>query len=374
MIKISRIGSFFEEHIEKIILMIVGLVCAFLLITRVILSPNMVSWDDRNFSPSAIDNYVYEQAQLLRQRLNDPPDQMDPYEPKAGEFLALLDSAINNIDMTLWPVVPYEPGVDAGVAGIYNLPPIGQVNDVAVEHIRAVAYVPIDEVTQDNSYDKAGNEPNDIDLVTVEAKFDIEQLYDNFNESMYEDIEEEFADPCLAKPIFASVQLQRQELNSDGTWGDWQVLPRTKIDQNRKLFSITENIDELPAGGLKVQMLRFDNKQTQIDLLQPQAYQMASAREEWFPPVLHRKYKGLLKKEILEERRDAKETERQEREKELEDKRSRRADSRAGSGTGGRTSRTGMGMSGGVGDAYGGGSTSTRSRDRSRSSQSASGR
>jgi len=375
MIKISNIGSFFEEHIEKIILVIVGLVCALLLITRVILSPNMVSWDDRNFSPSSIDNYVYEQAQLLRQRLNDPPDQMEPYKPRLGEFLALMDSSINKVDTSLWPVVPFEPGVDSSVAGVYNLPRIGEVNDVAVEHIRAVAYVPIASVTEDTPYDKAGNEPNDIDLVTVEAKFDIDQLYDKFNASFYEDVEDEWADPCLAKPIFASVQLQRQELNIDGTWSDWQVMPRQKIDQYGKLFSITENIDELPHGGLKVQMLLFDMPQRQIDLLQPQAYQMASAKEEWFPPVLHRKYKELLRKETQEEKRQAKETEREERERELEDKRSRRADTRTG-GTG-RTSRTGSGgmaSSGGMGDMYGGGSTNTRSRDRSRSSQTTTGR
>jgi len=375
MIKISSIGSFFEEHVEKIILVIVGLVCAWLLITRVILSPNMVSYDGRNFSPSAVDNYVYEQAQELRQRLNDPPDQLEPYKPRAGEFLAKLDSTINNVDTTLWPVVPYEPGADASVAGIYTLPPIGEVNDVAVEHIRAVAYVPIVPVTPENPYDKAGNEPNDIDLITVEAKFDVKQLYDKFFELFVEDVDEELADPCLAKPVFAAVQLQRQELNSDGTWSDWQVVPRQKIDQYRKLFSITENIDELPPGGLKVQMLQFDNKQTQIDLLQPQAYQIASAREEWFPPVLHRKYKDLLKKETLEERREAKETEREKREKELEDKRGRRADSRTGST--GRTSRTGSGLStsGGMGDMYGSGSTTSRSRDRSnRGSQTSTGR
>jgi len=374
MIKISSIGSFFEEHIEKIILVIVGLVCAFLLITRVILSPIMVSWDDRKFSPSSIDNYIYEQAQLLRQRLNDPPEQQDPYTPKAGEYLALLDSSINNVDTTLWPVVPYEPGVDAGVAGVYNLPRIGEVNDVAIEHIRAVAYVPFDPVTPENPYDKAGNEPNDIDLITVEAKFDVKQLYDKFYESFYESVEDEWADPCLAKPIFAAVQLQKQELNSDGTWGDWRDVPRQKIDHNRKLFAISENIDELPPGGLKVQMLQFDYKQVQIDLMQPQTYQIASAKEEWFPPVLHRKYKDLLKKETLEERREAKETEREKREKELEDKRSRRADSRPGAT--GRTSRIGSGSSstGGMGDMYGSGSANTRSRDRSRSSQTTTGR
>lgn len=370
MIKISSIGSFFEEHIEKIILVIVGLVCAWLLITRVILSPNTVSFDGRNFSPSAIDNYVYVQAQDLRQKLNEPPDQLDPYKPKVVEFLALLDSTINNVDTTLWPVVPYELGASAEAAGIYRLPPIGEVNDVAVEHIRAVAYVPIDKVTPENPYDKAGNEPNDIDLVTVEAKFDIDQLYDKFNEFLIEDVEEEWADPCLARPIFTAVNLQRQELNSDGTWSDWQNVPRTKIDQYQKLFQIIEDIQDLPPGGLKVQMLQFDNKQVQIDLLQPQAYQIASAKEEWFPPVLHRRFLDFQRKETQEEKRQAREAEKEERERGQEERRNRRADSRTG--VAGRTSRTGSGFSssGGTGDLYGGGGTNTRSRDRSRDRQS----
>jgi len=310
MIKLSNIGSFFEEHVEKIILVIVGIFCAIVLITRVILSPNTVSWDNRNFSPSAIDSYVYEKAQNLRQKLNEPPDQLEPYKPKAGEFLALLDSSINNVDTTLWPVVPYELGAGADAAGIYSLPRIGEVNDVAVEHIRAVAYVPIDKVTPENPYDKAGNEPNDIDLVTVEAKFDIEPLYDSFDESFL-DVEEQHADPCLARPIFAAVNLQRQELNSDGTWSDWQNIPRTKIDQYQKLFQIIEDIQDLPPGGLKVQMLQFDYKQVQIDLLQPQAYQIASAKEEWFPPVLHRKFQDFQRKETQEEKRQAREKEKE---------------------------------------------------------------
>ena len=369
MIKLSNIGSFFEEHVEKIILVIVGIICAWLLITRVILSPNTVSYDNKNFSPSTIDNYVYEQAQALRQKLNEPPDQLDPYKPKAGEFLALLDSTINNVDTTLWPEVPYEIGVEAGgvTGGIYNLPRIGEVNDVAVEHIRAVAYIPIDKVTLQNTYDKAGNEPNDLDFVTVEAKYDVKQLYDNFSESFFEDVEEQHADPCLAKPVFAAVNLQRQQLNSDGTWSDWQDVPRTKIDQYQKLFQNTEDIQDLPPGGLKVQMLQFDNKQLQIELLQPQSYQIASAKEEWFPPVLHRRFKDLQRKEAQEEKRQAREDEKEQQRDQDDRRNSRRTDTRTG--TAGRNTRSGSGLSspGRGGDMYAGGGTNTRSRgDRSR--------
>jgi hypothetical protein len=239
---------------------------------------------------------------------------------------------------------------------------------VEVEHIRAVAYVPIGEVSLQSPYDKASNEPNDIDLITVEAKFDIGRLYEKFHESFVEYVEEQWADPCLAKPVFAAVNLQRQELNSDGTWSDWQNVPRAKIDQYQKMFRITESIQDLPPGGLKLQMLQFDNRQVQIDLLQPQAYQIASANEEWFPPVLHRKYLDLQRKENLEEKREAKEAEKEKREKEVDDKRNRRTDTRGG--IAGRTSRTGPGVSpGGTGNLYGGMGINSRSRDRSRDRQ-----
>jgi hypothetical protein len=367
MIKLSDIGSFFEEHVEKIILVIVGLICAWLLITRVILSPNTVSYDNKNYSPSAIDDYVYAEAQNLRQKLNDPPDEIEPYKPKAEEFLAMLDSTINNVDTTLWPTVPYEPGADKAVAGVYNLPRIGEVNDVAVEHIRAVAYLPIDKITPQNSYDQAGNEPNDIDFVTVEAKFDVKQLYDSFNEVFVEYVEQ--ADKDLAEPIFAGVNLQRQQLNSDGTWSDWQDVPRAKIDRYQKLFQNIEDIQDLPPGGLKVQMLQFDNKQVQIDLLQPEAYQFASAKEDWFPPTLHRKFKDLQRKETQEEKRQAREEEKEQQREQDESRRNRRTDTRTGIG-----GRAGSGFSpGGMGD-YGSGGANTRSRDRSsRDRQSTSG-
>jgi hypothetical protein len=371
MIKLSNIGSFFEEHVEKIVLVIVGIICAALLITRVILSPNAVTYEDKRFSPSAIDNYALGKATDLRQKLNAPTNPLEPYKPKEEEFLALLDSTIRDVDTSLWPIVPYEAVTNKAVAGVYNLPRVGEVNDVDVDYIRAAAYVPTVEITPQNPYDKAGNEPNDIDLVTVSAKIDPSKLYDNFNECFVEYVEEQYADPCLAKPVFAAVNLQRQKLNSDGTWSDWRDVPRAKIDQYRKLFQVTENIQNLPPGGLKVQMLQFDNKQVQIDLLQPQAYQIASAKEEWFPPELHRKFLDLQTKEDMEEKRQARETEKDQQRDQDDTRRNRRADTRTGMG-GGRT-RSGFASPGGVGGGlYGAGGANSRSRDRSRDRQNSS--
>jgi hypothetical protein len=349
-----KIGSFFEEHVEKIVLVIVGLVCVWLLITRVIFSPNEVLYGDEKYSPSAVDKKVYEEAELLSRKLKEPPKDPEPYTSKLSEFTALLNSSLSDIDVKLWPQVPYAvDGAIKGKGGQYRLPRIGRVNEVAVEHIRAVAYVPTVPVTAEAPYDKAPHEPNDIDLVTVEAKFDIEGLCERLRHSFVDDVAEQFADPCLAKPIFAAVQLQRQEFGEDGSWSDWQVVPRSKIDHYGKLFEIGEDASSLHAGRLKVLKLQFDDPQLQIDLLQPEAYQIASAYEEWYPPTIHVKFLDMQRREEIEENRKQREEE-QERNERSDLRRSRRPGSGLGIGTGGRYSRGTSDRLGGVDSIYGG--------------------
>lgn len=372
----NKIIRFFEEHVEKMVLVVVGIVCAWLLITRVIFSPNGVSWDDRNLSPSAVDAYVYEKARELQNQMTGPATAMEQYVPRVDEYRALLAKAFD-ANVEAMPVVPQDIHAE-GAPGIYRLPAIGEVSDVAVKHIRAVAYVPIDEVTPKNPYDKAGNEPNDLDLVSVEAKFDVEKLYESFRESFFSDVEEQWADPCLAKPTFAAVHLQRQQLTDGGRWSDWQDVPRAEIDHNKRLFEIIEDVKDMPAGGLEVQMLQFGYKQTQIELLQPSPYQFASAREEWFPPSLHGEFADFQQKELTEERRKAKEDAREARDRGRESTRSRRSgagSSGIGGGiTGGSRSSRGGGSFGQPGGGGIGGSSGSRSRSRSnRDSSSRSG-
>jgi len=354
----NKIIGFLEAHVEKIVLLIVGLVCIFLMITRVIFSPNRVSYGDGKYSPAAIDEQVYEEAKLLSDKVTPSPEGLEPYQSKLDEFVALLDSSISDIDVNMWPQVPY--AVDEtirGAGGKYRLPRIGAVGEVEVEHIRAAAYVPTDVITPENPYSKAVNEPNDIDLVTVEAKFDIEGLYERFEQCFVDDVEQQYSDPCLAKPIFAAVQLQRQELDENGSWSDWRNIPRSKIDHYGELFEIVEDAGSLPPGRLKVWKLQFDDWQLQIDLLQPEAYAMASAKEEWYPPVVHRKFLDIQRKEDIEEARKARED---------EQKSNERSDSRRSrtSAFGGTTGRAGGRISGGAMDGLyggtGGGDTSRR--------------
>jgi hypothetical protein len=132
------------------------------------------------------------------------------------------------------------------------------------------------------------------------------------------------------------VQLQRQKLLSDGSWSDWQTVPRSKIDHRKRMFEVIEDINDLPAGGIKVRLLQFDDAEVRIDLLQPEAYRIASAKEEWFPPSLHGKYLEYQKEIEAIGRREAAAGKRQEREGERSERRSRPAgtETRPAGGTG----------------------------------------
>ncbi|KPK39205.1 MAG: hypothetical protein AMJ65_11840, partial [Phycisphaerae bacterium SG8_4] len=101
----DKIIRFFEEHVEKMVLVVVGILCAWLLIARVIFSPNSVSWDGRNLSPSAVDAYVYEKARILEQNPGGQATAMEQYEPRVDEYRELLEVAFD-IDVKAVPMVP----------------------------------------------------------------------------------------------------------------------------------------------------------------------------------------------------------------------------------------------------------------------------
>jgi len=371
---IRKIGIFFEAHVEKVVLGVVGVICMVLLYMFVIFSPNAVVYDGNKYSPAEIDHYIEEQAAELRAGLNREPELVEPYSPRLhgalspddpvrqgipGElkegFTGLFSSALDGIvNEQLFIPLPSSSLMEMASKREYRLPRIGEVSDVAVEHIRAVAYVPTEEVDEKLTYDGAGHEVNDIDLVTVEAKYDVAALYSRFHESFASEfLPEQWRDPCLAVPVFAAVQLQRQELLDDGSWSEWYNVPRSRIDHHRKMFEIVEDVDQLRGGGIKVRLLQFNNPEVRMDLLQPQAYQIASAKEEWFPPTMHTKYIEQRKKEELEEKRVAREEEREERRRELEEKRG----DRFGGRSGGTRPSTGMAGRSPYADIYGGGTS-----------------
>ncbi len=327
-----KIGRFCENHVEKIVLVLVSGVCVWLFFTRVIFSPTVIVVDGRNFAPGGVDRHIQEEkARELREKLrqrrtgggkvyasrfNGALDPNDPVvagivdRPLSQGFLELLEAPVVIADA---PALKPRPlGPERRYARRYKLPRIGGPTDVAINHIRAAAYVPLQDITPGTTYDKAQTEPNDIDLVTVEAKLDVAELYRGFHASFagVDVLKEEWRDPCLAKPTFAAVQLQRQELREDGGWSGWREVPRSRVEDYRDLYQVIERVEDLPPGGLEVRMMQFGRKDIALGLLQPEPYRIASAEEEWFPPSFYDKFKTLQRKVALEEKREEREKER----------------------------------------------------------------
>ena len=302
---IKRIGRFFEEHIEKIILIIVGVLCAWLLVTRVLLSPNVVEYKSKNYTPVTIDKMIYEDAKELDNQ-KASPDIPEIVIPQKSNYTELFESSLKDIELDFPPLTPlnYEPDISSE----YPEPKIGTVTDVDIEFTRAVVYEPTIEVTREKPYQSNLSEPNDLDFVTIEAKYDIANLYKEFYRCYNGAVSEALANQGLDTPIFASVNVQRKRKlnNNDDTWSEWENVPRAKIDYNKDLFKVVENFSDLPLGGLKVYTFRLNDKLTQLELLQPEPYQIASANKEWLPPKLHREFITAQKKD----ERTAKEEER----------------------------------------------------------------
>jgi hypothetical protein len=305
---IKGILNFFEDNVEKIVLGIAIILSIWLLLQWVIISPNNIEYQGKTFIPGSIDKFIYENEALsLNNKMNRPPEPASVYEPQYELFVSWFDSPLSNLNPSVFPSVPGDLGEEKiKEDSEYNVPQVGEVTDAIAEHIRAVAYIPKEEVTTDNPYDRASKETKDIDIITVEAKFDTSKLLESFyNNFAGIDVPIEWQDPCAAQPIFVAVDLQRSQLLADSSWGEWERVPRQKVEENKELFTIIENVKDLPSGGLKLRKLRYDSTKIARSLLQPDTYSIASPKEEWFPPQLHTKYNKVREDIERDERRKA---------------------------------------------------------------------
>jgi hypothetical protein len=379
---IAKIGRLCENHVEKIVLVIAGIISAWLFITGVVISPDVVKYDNKNVAVSRVDEQVAQKLDKLRgnmdrvtnrtdetpyvPRLTGPVEPNDPVmavlgdRPEPKSFESLFHSPLAYLATAPASGQPTVHPADTGLAR-YRLPAIPRLIDVTAGYLRAAAYVPQAQVTLDHPYSAVQSQVDDVDLVTVEAKFNIAdtfklfQAYFNGSEVPRED----WRDPCLAVPKFAAVQLERQEILDTGFWSDWTTVPPNRTCPYSQLFRIIDNVKDLPVGGIGMRMANYDSILITMALLQPDSYSIASADEQWYPPSYYDRFKRIQRQ-----------IEARERQKERDDARNqannaaaaatptgRRGDTMRGGATGLQGGRGTMGGRGGQtgGDMYGGG-------------------
>ncbi len=330
---IGKIGRLCENHVEKIVLVVAGIISVWLFITGVLISPDVVKYENKNVSVVRIDELIAQKLDELRTakehatsegdasykpRLTGPVDPNDPvlttvgHRPQPKSFLELFRTPLAFLGTpakATGPVLAAQPG-EAGTPR-YRLPAIPRLTNVGIEYLRAAAYVPQGDVTMERPYAAAQSQVEDIDLVTVEAKFDIVETYRQFREYFNgsEVQKADWRDPCLAVPKFAALQLQRQEILDTGLWSDWTAVAPNRVCPYKQLFQVIENVKDLPVGGIDIRMTTYNDIWTTMALLQPESYQIASADERWFPPSFYDRFKKIQRQldvaERTKEREDA---------------------------------------------------------------------
>lgn len=324
---LAQIGQFLEAHVEKLVLGVACVVALYLLVTQVLLSPNRVKYKDRAYSPGTIDAQVSRVAKDVEEGLNREPQPQPPYDsklsgvldvndpvrvgiraPLKGGFQGLFADPLGHFDRKI-PLLPRtlagQPTPSRTEGRVIELPDIGEVLDAQVAHIRAAAYVPTVPVTEQDPYQETTSEIDDLDLVTVEAKVDVTRLVSAFHESFLDDdLDATDTDTSVAEPVFAAVQLQRRRALDGGQWSEWMEVPRSRVEARRESLKVSETGGGI-GGSVQVRRIQFTNPQVLCDLLQPPAYQIASAYEEWLPPSLHGEFIRELTKQKREEQRQA---------------------------------------------------------------------
>ncbi|MEE9366486.1 MAG: hypothetical protein V3W44_07360, partial [Dehalococcoidales bacterium] len=308
-------GNLLEQHAEKIVLGVVGIISVVLLWVFVLSSPNAVKIDGKKLGPGKIDLYIKGQADQLDAALNKPPIERQDRPPGAmmKSFAREMGNTIEEVpDFQIPGVAPNPTAVEE--KRLYAMPDVGRVDLVVAEAIRGAAHVPLDEIGPDNPYDKAMTQVDDIDLVTVQVSFDVAALHRNFTQSfvMGRNVKNEWKDEELATPVFASAQLQRRRSLEGGRWSEWEVVPRPRIDQYRAKLNVPEKVDDL-AYDINVQKTQFKAFEFQQNLLQPRPYNFASSNAVWLTPSFHKEYVEI-------EERDKKASIREERERGREER------------------------------------------------------
>jgi hypothetical protein len=336
----GKSSNFLLNHIEKIAIGLAGAICLLLLVKGVLFTQSAVEYQGRKYSPGDIDRRIEKDTEELKERLAGEPRAGREPQERLGDYISLMESSFK-LDTSLWPTVPRLASEDDD-GRRYTIPAAPVISEAAVDRIRALAYLPKREVGGAVTYTQVETEPNDLDLVTIEARLDVAGLYTSFEESFVgPSVKPQWQDPCLAKPVFAAVELQRSCKQPDGSWSDWQKVPRLKIDNNKSLLEVVERVEDLPRGGMKVRLLQYNKDDVMSDILQPASYDIASAEEQWYPPSLHNRYLSMMKEQQLAKRREEMEKAKEERDKELEEARRKTREGRTSNAVSGSRNQGG---------------------------------
>jgi hypothetical protein len=322
-------GSFIDQFLDKIILGLTAIAALYLLWAFVLSNPYGQQVGGRKVSPSQIDVQNERQSRLIVEKLEAPATPNPYVQDKSAEFSNLLECAMPRLSIAAnWPL-PGRAQTDAGGDRIYVIPQIPALENVKLASIRGVVRMPTEEITLETPYTAASPfKPVDMDMVTLSAHLDVQTLYNNFRQSfMGMRLKPQWRDPTYAEPVLVRVELQRRVLNADGSWGQWQTVPFTRIDPYQKMFKeLPLTTEQITYGNVELFINSYREFAVMKDVLQPEAYGFLSLQTKWLPAEYYLEYRKISDEEEAKKLRE-------ERERRLRGKESAKGDNNNRTGT-----------------------------------------
>jgi len=305
-----------EKQIDKIVLGVFALIGLYLLWVFVFSNPYSekvrIQGRERTLGPSEIDRYVKQEAEKMLPELEKPAPPIPSDNTSVSNYDRLLQCSISDISSSVQFPSPGVGDVVIEEKRLYALPQIPALMDVDCANLRGAAKVPTEEISPSRPYANAMGEVEDIDFVSVSARFDVKKLYANFRQSFTgARLKTSWKDTALATPVFADLELQRRARQKSGQWGLWESVPHTKIDTYQEQFKKLPLTLEQSQFGIELLMPLYKDTAVQWDILQPESYSFTVSRLEWMPPM-------FLKEALDIQDKDYDKAERQRREDRLE--------------------------------------------------------
>jgi len=273
--------NIFEAHVEKALLLLSIAVCLWAIFTW-FLSPPGAKINGQNLSASDALAAAADKAQDIIQDIDKPASSPPPPPPAPVENIFNIPPFIANNIPRIAP--PAGGNIKPIEDRLYLVPTIMALDDIKIDISQVVAAIP------QQSKNTTGNAPNapltqavlekDWDFVTVSAQFPIARLYESFRKDFVENAEKPLEQP---EPVLALVELQRRYLKPDGSWSDYESVPRLDNDPLKNTEISLEQINQLSPKAFQVEISQRHNYHTQLELLQPRPYDTVG-QEPWLSP------------------------------------------------------------------------------------------
>jgi len=310
-------GTFLDQYLDKVILGLAGLAGVYLLWAFVLSNPYGKTVGGRKYRPAEIDRSNQQQAQVILEKLQEPAKPNPYLQNKTAEFSQLLNCTISKVSVAAnWPVSGPMGDEQSPEDRMYAIPVIPAMEKIMVDSTRGAVRMPSEEVTPERPYAMVAAQPADLDVVTISAHINLQSLSNNFQQSFNGPrLMPKWKDPTYAEPVFARIEMQRRIQNPDGSWGEWELVPFTRIDPYQKMYKdLPLTTEQMTFGDVTLFLNQYKNTAVVKNLLQPESYQFFNSTFKWLPPEYSleaRKIKEEAEQQKQREERDRRAAERE---------------------------------------------------------------